>query len=460
MLKIRKIIAVMVLPLLLYVTGCSPTDQDGTKAEFNWKSEEGKTISVFLTQHPYTDAIIKKLPDFEEKTGITVDYILSPEDNYFNKLSLSFESQNPPDVYMTGVYQLWEYVPNNYVQELDEFINDLNLTDSSYDIDDFYPNILDSLKWNSSLGHRMGKGSILAVPMGFEQYVLAYNKRIFAERGLKPPKTINDLLQLSKDLHEFDGKGTYALALRGIRSWTSVHPGYMSTYVAYGAKDFELADDKLISVVNSPEAVEATDKWVEIIKKGASPSWQSYTWYQASADFGAGRAAMLYDADAVGYFQNVKGYSKEAGNIAWVTAPLPYEGAENKSNLWIWNLAMNKQSKEKNASWLFMQYFTNKEHQLWSALEVNGVNTPRQSVFNNPKYTDMIAQSDNYIETFNQTIEHASIQFMPQPYFTETTDLWAGTIQDLVASKYKSTQEGMDVLKEEMDKALNEVKVK
>ncbi|MEW8986304.1 MAG: hypothetical protein AB2401_04740, partial [Bacillus sp. (in: firmicutes)] len=83
------------------------------------------------------------------------------------------------------VYQLWEYVPNNYVQELDEFINDLNLTDSSYDIDDFYPNILDSLKWNSSLGHRMGKGSILAVPMGFEQYVLAYNKRIFAERGLK-----------------------------------------------------------------------------------------------------------------------------------------------------------------------------------------------------------------------------------------------------------------------------------
>ena len=38
-------------------------------------------------------------------------------------------------------------------------------------------------------------------------------------------------------------------------------------------------------------------------------------WYQCGADLGAGKAAILYDADILGYFNNVPGSSSQAGNL-------------------------------------------------------------------------------------------------------------------------------------------------
>jgi multiple sugar transport system substrate-binding protein len=271
---------------------------------------------------------------------------------------------------------------------------------------------------------------------------------------------MNELLELCEKLNEFDGKGTYALAIRGSRNWATIHPGYMTTYVNYGAKDFEIENGKLVSKVNSKEAVEMTDMWVKLIKAGGSPSWSSYTWYQAGADLGAGKAAMLFDADINGYFQNPEGASKEAGNIAWVRAPLPEGKTEVNSNLWTWALAMNKASKNKQAAWLFLQYFTGKEYSLWASVNAKVVNPARKSVFEDPSFLAVLDKAEGYAQAFKETIDGTTIQFTPQPHFFETTTEWAATLQDIVAGKYKSTQEGMDALKKKMDKAVEDVEVK
>ena len=171
-----------------------------------------------------------------------------------------------------------------------------------------------------------------------------------------------------KKLNGFNGKDTYALALRGDREWQNIVTSYITTYRNYGAKDFEIENGKLVSKVNSKEAVEMTAMWVKLIKAGVSPAWISSKWYQAGADLGAGKAAMLFDADNNSYFQNIEGYSKEAGNIAWTTAPVQEKGKDVYSNLWTWGLAINKNSKHELASWLFLQYFTSKEFLLSASL--------------------------------------------------------------------------------------------
>lgn len=442
-------------------TSVEKAKEEAKKTGFKWDMAKGSKIKVLLNQHPYAEAVIKKIPEFEEKTGIKVEYSVTPEENYFDKLTTSLNSKSgDPDVFMTGAYQLWEYAPPGYVQDLNEFINDPNLTSSDYNVKDFYDGILGALRWDMVPGHKTGTGPQWALPMGFEQYVLAYNKRIFKEKGLTPPKTMNELLDLCAKLNEFDGKGTYALALRGTRNWATIHPGYMSTFVNYGAKDFAIESNKLVSKVNSKEAVEMTDMWLKLIKAGGSPSWSSYTWYQAGADLGAGKAAMMFDADVVEYFQNPAGASKEAGNIGWVPAPLPEGNTKINSNLWTWALGMNKASKNKQASWLFLQYFTGKEYQLWSAVNANVLNPARKSVFEDPSFTAIVNKADGYSETFKKTIDGTTIQFTPQPHFFETTTEWAAALQDLVGGKYKSTQEAMDKLKEKIDKTVSDVEVK
>ena len=69
-----------------------------------------------------------------------------------------------------------------------------------------------------------------------------------------------------------------------------------------------------MSALGSPDSVELTKKFADMIKKGGPPGWSNYTWYQCGADLGAGKAAILYDADINGYFQNVPGSTSQSGN--------------------------------------------------------------------------------------------------------------------------------------------------
>lgn len=436
------------------------TDVESPAEGFSWDMASGSTIEVMFNQHTYAEAIIQKIPEFEKLTGIKVEYALTPEENYFDKLTTALNSRSGnPDLFMTGAYQIWEYAPAGYVADLTPFLEDPNLTNADYNVDDFYPKIIDGLKWDLVPGHKVGTGPQWALPIGFETNNLAYNKRVFDELGLEPPKTMDELLALCEKLDEFDGPGTYALAIRGARNWGTIHAGYMTTYSNYGASDFEIEDGKLVSKVNSPEAIEMTQMWVDLIEAGGSPSWSSYTWYQAGADLGAGKAAMLFDASCNGYFQNPEGASQEAGNIAWVSPPLPDGKTEINSNLWTWSMAMNEYSKEKTAAWLFLQYFTGKEYSLWASINASVADPARQSVFNDADFQEVFAKSEGYGKAMEETVGGTTIQFTPQPHFFETTTEWASTLQDIVGGKYDSVEEGMNALKKKMDEIVEDVEV-
>src|SRR5438105_6229456 len=80
------------------------------ESKFDWKQAAGAKLSIAFDQHPYADAIIQQLPKFKEMTGIDVAHEVTPEDNYFDKVTTSLSAKTgTPDVFMTGVYQMWDY---------------------------------------------------------------------------------------------------------------------------------------------------------------------------------------------------------------------------------------------------------------------------------------------------------------------------------------------------------------
>lgn len=429
--------------------------------DFNWKAYEGTTLHILFNEHTYSKAVIEKIPDFEALTGMTVEYSSTPESNYFDKVNTSLSSRSgDSDVFMTGAYQVWEYAPAGYMEDLQPYIDDPTKTAADYNFDDFIPAAIDSLRWDMVPGHPVGEGSLWAIPMGWELNTVAYNKRIFEENNVEIPKTTDDLMNVATSLNEFDGSGTYGIAVRGSREWATIHPGYMSLFATWGGQDFAIEDGKLVCKLDSPEAIAMTDYWVNLIKAAGPPQWSTYTWYQASADLGAGKAAMLFDATSAAYFQNVEGGSAESGNIAWTGIPLPEGKDTMKSNVWVWSLAMNAFSQNKDAAWYFIQYFTSPEFMQWSGTEGSCADTPRQSVMDSDEYKAIAGSADNYLETFAQLAPNASIFFTPQPYFFECTTTWAETLQDLVTSdKYSSTEEAMKQLKANLDKVVQDIEV-
>ncbi len=447
----------LILPFLysvLLFTSCnrwSPESQTGEP--FSWQMARGDSIDIFFSQHPYTEAIIKKIADFEELTGIDVVYSVSQEDEYFDLLYGRLASRrDQPDLFMSGAYQLWDLMDKGFVENLDPYLSSPALTEESYNPRDFFPAVYNSLRWNRDT-YKLGEGPLLALPLGFELITLAYNRRIFDEKGLTPPATMEELYRLCGILDEFDGPGSFAISVRGADNWATIHPGYMTTFGNYGAVDAENISGNLVSRVNSPESLEMNRHWIDMVRTGGAENWGEYNWYKTGAALGDGRAAMLFDADIVGYFQNIPGSSREAGNIAWVKAPVPEARAGDpvRSNLWIWSLAMNSRSREKKAAWLFLQYFTGPEYQLWAAVNEKAVDPPRRSVFNDPSLQEILSLAEGYEQAFRDTIETAGILFTPQPHFIETTSLWASSLRRLVMEENLDVQQELDSLKNRMD---------
>ena len=428
--------------------------------EFNWKQQDGKTINVLFNQHTYSEGILMKLAEFEAATGIKVNHSTVPEENYFDKLTTLLSSRGgDPDVYMTGAYQVWEYAPPGYMEDLDPFIKDSAKTDAGYDFNDFFPGIVGALRWDLVPGHKVGTGKLWALPLGFETNCVTYNKDVLAKHGIAVPKTIKELVEAANKLNKFEGEGTYGIAVRGTRNWATIHPGYMTTFSNYGAQDLAIENGKLVSKVNSKEAVEMTEMWVNMIKSSGSPTWANYTWYQCGADIGARKAAIMFDADILGYFNNVAGSSDQAGKLASAPPPLPEGKSKINANLWVWSLGMNSASQNKDAAWLFIQWFTAKPYQTFSVVDFKAVDPPRQSVFNNADFQKRLAEMDGFADMFAKTVPGTTIQFTPNPNFFELTTEWAATLQDLVAGRYSSTQAAMDELKAKMDRALEDVEL-
>jgi multiple sugar transport system substrate-binding protein len=360
---------------------------------------------------------------------------------------------------MTGAYQAWQYGSAGYLQDLGPLMSNTSLTNPDYDVSDFIPNVLAGDKWDLVPGHPVGTGEQLAIPLAFEIYPLEYNVKAFEKAHItSPPKTWQELYNDAVKLNGWNGPGSYGIAVRGIRLWGTIHPDYESGLMSWGGQDFSIENGKLNCELNSPQAIAFTQLWAKMVKDAGPPGWTTYDWNNVCDDLGAGKAAMIYDADIAAFFENQQGASKEAGNIAWAMPPAGPNG-DVKSNEWIWSVAMNSYSTHKLASWLFLQYFTGKDFQLWGALNSDLVNPVRTSIWQNADFMKMLGNQKDYYTTFEQLIPNAKIGFTPQPMFFQVTTDWAATLQMIVAGNV-SAQDGMTALAKQIDQETASIQVK
>jgi multiple sugar transport system substrate-binding protein len=286
-----------------------------------------------------------------------------------------------------------------------------------------------STRWDFKTGDPLGTGGQWAIPWGFENNVVAYNKKYFDQRGIKKlPDRFDDFIQLAVDLTDRSAN-RYGIATRGSKSWATIHPGFMTQYTREGAVDYKFNGSELIAEMDSDKAIEFTKKWIEMQHKAGPTSWTAYEYPNATGDLGDGKAMMVYDADSATYPKNKPGASAEAGNLAWYAGPAGADG-NYKTNLWTWSWAMNANSRNKLASWLFIQWATGKDS-LNKAVEAGSYADPvRKSVFDTT-FKRVAASQPGYLEAFETVIGSSKIQFTPQKKFFDTTKDWAVALQDI-----------------------------
>jgi multiple sugar transport system substrate-binding protein len=410
-------------------------------------------INLLLNRHPFTESILRFLPEFEKKYNIKIKILLLSEEEYFEKLITELSSKTGfYDVFMVGFPHIWQYSKAGWLEPLDRYIADTTLTSSNWDFEDFYPILIESSRWNQKPGVGLGEGPLWAIPVNEEAYIIFYRKDLFERFNVKIPTTYQEVYEAAKALtRKVDGQQIYGFAHRGVRSWSTIHPGYSTAFYTCGASDF---DAELNCTINSPQGIEITDLFIRILKETGPPGWPSYTWYEGKEGFLSGKFAMWFDANHQAAAFEDRSKSHVAGKVGYLLPPPGKDGAI-RSNTWLWSLAMNAFSKQKEKAWQFLAWATSKEI-LLRTVPYENINPTRQSVWNDPKTVEITNWANGeYRRTAEDLLlRYAKIRWTPNVYATEIGDRWAEALQEIYTGS-KNTEAALNDAAEDINNIMN-----
>lgn len=279
--------------------------------------------------------------NFEKETGIQVRYQLIGFDVYYDKLVTAFTAGEGPDVTFAD---LGGWVPTfaskGWLEPLDGYLAKSSVTPH------IWPNIWGTVEY---------KGVRYGLPWYTDDRVLLYNTQMFKEAGLdpaKPPKTWPELISYAKKLTD-PSKRTYGYGVSGKKSEVTTL-GYMIFLLGNGASVLDPAYTK--AAFNTPAGVEALETYTDLytVHKVSPPGTLSYGEDDYRTMMAQGRVAM-----AIGgpwSFPLIE-LANPAIKGNYSTAVHPY-GKAPASVLGGWASVISKSSKNKEASWKFIEYVT------------------------------------------------------------------------------------------------------
>ena len=443
---------VMVLVLVLLVSVAMAQEDPLAyyqQAKINWKAFEGTQLTIGLNKHPFTESLRPLLPIFEQLTGIKVAYVILPEEEFFEKLLIDLSSGGGIfDVYMTSPMFEWRYQYAGWIEDLNTYWNNPELTDQAwYNRDDFYEKPLRANMWDGTIAGGLGQGRWNGIPVMVEFFCQAYRNDLREKWGLTVPTTYPDLLDtLSKaaELGKQEKPQVYGVANRGIKSWSTVHSGYFTAFSTYGQKDL---NPDLTAAINTPQAKEITKIWVDILQKAGPPGWPNYTWYDAKQNFAAGRFYEITDCDFFAATYENPAQSVVAEKTGYALPPAAPNG-NITSNMWTWSLGMSSLSRHKEAAWLFLLWATAPQTMLDGTLKYDNFNPTRKSVWENPAVIEKTMKWGTKPGEYREIVDamyakYGDIRWTPNPDVTAIGDIWAEALHEAYENK-KSVDQALD----------------
>ncbi|HUU54649.1 MAG TPA: sugar ABC transporter substrate-binding protein [Armatimonadota bacterium] len=361
---------------------------------------------------------------------IRVEIINEPGDRAMEKLQQMVAAGNPPDVMsIHGAY----FIPmaaNGSLLDLDPLL----AKDTSFDLDDFYPELVELCRH---------EGELYSLPRYTSVYVLFYNKDLFDAAGVAYPDdtwTWDDYLAAARKLTVSGADPEKRRFGTVIDFWGA------RVYPWMWAAGGEILDREASRcLIDSPESQEALQFLVDLRHKWkACPPTTMADRRQNIAMFVNGQVAM-FQTGAWDIQQ-----MKEAKALRWDIAPLPKK-KQHATLLGMENYAIAAGSKHPQEAWQLFTFLLGKEAQERMGRDMEK-QPSRQSVANGP----YLAQDVGYDRTvFVDALSYAKqAPNVPEwdrvsHFIQEQLDLmWIGKVSVADGSR-RAAQQVTEALQEE-----------
>ncbi len=391
----KKLVAMLILAMTgtMFLGGCG---SDGGSGSGGGDGKSGGKVKIrFASWDEAEDvdaqqAAVDKFNDAHDDIEVTLEAYGGEFDT---KISAGMGSNDMPDVMC-----MWNYPAYSQgLEPLDSYIEKEG--------EDYKKNFYDTL-WN----YNSYDGSTYGIPIGFTTHALFYNKDIFAEAGIAEPTndwTWEDVQAASKTITEkCEGKKGFSFQMKP-------DPYDYEMYLWSNGTAYVDAEGTLEGNLNSDKAKEVFQMFQDMEKDGYAVATEK----SGTDEFRAGNTGMyVYGSWSINTL-------KEDGvNFGVVNIP-SFGNQTSISILSSSGISMSKDSKNKEAAWEFIKFWTSEEMNkerigmelpvLYSVVESEGIMEQPEYA---PFYT-MLEQSSDYTpssfiyESWSELSENLSLSF-------------------------------------------------
>ncbi|MCD7737313.1 MAG: sugar ABC transporter substrate-binding protein [Lachnospiraceae bacterium] len=381
----KRILAAALTCTMALTPVCTPlmaaAEEESSGSELSTEYS-GETISVIICNSSFMEQIEADIGEFEEATGITVEFESLTDSQVSNKVAVS-SAAGGTDLDVFGYRPLQEqllYVQNGWMEPLNSYFED----DEDYDYEDFFESAREITTVDDVA---------YGIPYLTEREILYYNTEMFEEAGLDgPPETYDELVEYCEILNDPDN-GVYALALRGEgNAAVTQFSGFLRGF----GGDFY--DEEGNATMNTEEAIEALQFYGMLCREYCSPGVLSMNWSETMTQFTQGLAAMRIDCDSQYAYALDEESSLIVDSVGYAVFP---EGPEGTTpfNVTGWALGIGSNSEHKGASWEFIKWATGKEEDVKGMQAGNS--SARTSTWENEEATS--AYPEELTEVINES---------------------------------------------------------
>ena len=432
--KLISFLAVVLLAVSFAFAGGSA--EQATKSE---SSDVVTTISNPITiefwhsfsgdvQLPVIEGLVKEFNDTVGKEkGITVVPVAQGSGpQLYSKVIGAIKAGDVPAVAMTKVIYNEDYVTADASVDLTPYINDSEV--GITDFDDFFPAFQEE-----SMGY--SKEGIYSLPLAKNVDVVYYNADFFAENGLVPPRTWDELEVVAQKIYDLTGRAAFG--------YDNLSYLFQNLCYQYGGAYTNNKGDLLFLEDNA---------WLEGVTNYADKVWAGI-WRTAGEDYFfsgpfARQTIMMYVGGTVeSTYINMKG-----PEFKWSAAPIPQANPEDPHALSydhvIAALSLDGYTEETYAAWEFIKFITSTEASLKITTGTAYMAT-RNSVLETEEYKTFIANGGNdALKAATQQKDFLFYEpaFTTDTYSTSTLSTEITTMMKSILENHVDPQTAMDAL--------------
>ncbi|MCY4452392.1 MAG: extracellular solute-binding protein [Immundisolibacterales bacterium] len=402
------------------------------------KEFDGVTINGASFQHVFFNYLKEYIPEFEEQSGMKVNFNTQafPVYNQRTDLELSTKGSALDVVNVTFIYT-GRWIGAGWVENLDPFVNDPNMTPSDWDASDFVGGAQSSLqdKAGSTYGFAWEAGAMI---MGMSRGDL------LDQAGVGVPESFDDLINVCDKIH--NQERVTAFVADKLHHWN-----WIPYLMGHGGRIFKDPPGNLTPVLDTPEAAKAAEYYANLLTSYGPSGVLSYTDDQAMRAQIAGRSNIR--TQAIGWMTPLVKHEDSKVKDTARYGLMPGGPAGNFPGSNSHGLGIPVGSKNKRAAWEFIKWAMSKETTRRIALEKGYSAVCRRSVISDPAYRENMTLNGQdvasiYLKVLELGGKSGYMKYRTVPIFPQVGDKLNKAIER-VATRQQNGAEAMAQAQEE-----------